>query len=427
MQHLAGQNAPSPFVVVPHFAIGAAFWLVVSGFIVLFPDSLSQHFFNPRLLAMTHLLVLGFITMIIFGALYQLIPVIMEEKLYSERFSLISMISLAVGTLILGYSFWNFNFTKLMQIAASLIVTSVVFFALNVFRTGLKSSKKSIEKKFILTAVLWLLFTILAGTLLAVNLAFPFLKTAHLELLKLHAHAGIVGWFIQLIIGVGSKLLPMFMVSHNLNEKKLNKAYYLINFGLIIGIVSLFLSWNVGIVFALFLVISGVVFFLSFIYEAYKKRVKKHLDIGMKQTFISFITFIFSLVVVLILFSGFNFLKFMSLQLSISYIVFILVGFVSSLIMGQTYKTLPFIIWLKVYRSKIGKGKIPLPIEIYSKNIATAQLWLFVIGFFVLMAGIILTANNWIRIGGIFLFLSVLFYNYNIYKIILHKSTVYEK
>lgn len=86
----------------------------------------------------------------------------------------------------------------------------------------------------------------LAGLTLAVNQVHPFLKTPQIELLKLHAHAGIVGWFIQLIIGVSSKLVPMFMVSHHVNTKKLTVAYYAINIGLIAGLVSLFLQMKFG-------------------------------------------------------------------------------------------------------------------------------------------------------------------------------------
>ncbi len=427
MQHLAGQNAPSPFVVVPHFAIGAAFWLVVSLLIVLFPDSLSQHFFNPKLLAMTHLLVLGFITMVIFGALYQLIPVIMEEKLHSEKLAISSLFTLTSGTIFLAYSFWNSSFNNLLFFSAFLLLLSVILFAVNVFKTGLKSVKKNTEKKFIVTSLLWLLFTVLIGVLMTLNLVFPFLKISHLEVLKLHAHVGIIGWILQLIIGVGSKLLPMFMVSHNLNEKKLKIAYYLINIGLIVGTISVFLEIGFFVNLSVIVVIIGVLSFLSFIYEAFSKRIKKKLDIGMKQTLIAFLTFVISLFLVLLIISKISIFESISIQLNISYIVFLLVGFISSLIMGQTYKTLPFIIWLKVYRNKLGKGKIPLPIELYSRNIATAQLLMFILGFFILMIGIVITENGCIRLGASFLLLSILLYNYNIYKIILHKSTIYGK
>jgi len=96
-------------------------------------------------------------------------------------------------------------------------------------------------------------------------------------------------------------------------------------------------------------------------------------------------------------------------------------GFITSLILGQTYKTLPFIIWLKVYRNRVGKGKIPLPKELYSEKIATIQLWSFSAGFIVLLAGIFLQNISLVRIGGIILVLTVLLYNYNSLKIILHK------
>jgi len=83
MNQIASQNAPSPKVVLPHYIFGGLVLLVVTMLIIYHPDAFVQHFFNPELLAITHLLVLGWITMVIFGALYQLLPVIMEVKLYS--------------------------------------------------------------------------------------------------------------------------------------------------------------------------------------------------------------------------------------------------------------------------------------------------------------------------------------------------------
>ena len=427
MQQVASQNAPSPFIVVPHFIIGAGIWLIISILIILSPDAFLAHYFNPKLLAITHLIVLGFITMIIFGALYQLTPVIMELKLYSEKLAIISLLMLVSGTLLLGFSFWNFLLGSIMYISAALIVAAVILFAINIFITGNRSSKNSIQKDFILTSIIWLMFTVIAGTALAVNLTFPFLQAPHLELLKLHSHAGIAGWFIQLIIGVGSRLLPMFMVSHNLNEKKLKIAYYFINGGLITGIVALFLLWEIGVVIATISVVAGILCFISYIFEAYKKRIKKHLDIGMKQTFVSFLTFIIALILVLLLISETGWLKNITERISMAYGVTLLIGFITSLIMGQTYKTLPFIIWLKVYRNKVGRGKIPLPKELYSEKAATFQLWFFASGFFILLTGIIVSNAYLIRLGGIFLFLAILLYNYNLYKIVLHKAIVNEK
>ncbi|PJA08431.1 MAG: hypothetical protein COX70_03680 [Flavobacteriales bacterium CG_4_10_14_0_2_um_filter_32_8] len=421
MNQIASQNAPSSWVVVPHFMFGAITWLVVTLLIVFNSAAFTQHFFNPILLSITHLLALGWITMVIFGALYQLIPVIMEVKLFSEKLAFSSFFLLGFGAILLAISFWFFSFGTLMFIAGSIIVIAVVLFVLNVLVTAYQSTKKSIERTFIVTAVIWLLFTVLAGLTLAINFTHTFLKPSHLELLKLHAHAGLAGWMIQLIIGVSSRLLPMFMVAHNLTTIKLTFAYYLINLGLIIGIVSLYLQVNYVVTISVILVVVGIFGYLSYLYEAYQKRVKKQLDIGMKQSALSFVVFVIPLAAIIILALNFEILQRITLPLSVAYGSAIFIGFFTSLIMGQTYKTLPFIIWLKVYRGKIGKVKMPLPKELYHEKIAIAQVWIFALGFILFLLGILTTINFLVSISGIVLFLSVALYNFNIVKIIFHQ------
>lgn len=421
MDQIGSQNAPSPKVVVPHFIFGGLTWLVVTLLILFNPEAFTQHFFNPLLLSITHLLALGWMTMIIFGALYQLIPVIMEVKLYSERFALFSFVLLGLGSILLAYSFWQFSFHGMLFVGATFVVVAVIIFVANVLMTAFSAKKKSIERIFIITAAIWLLFTVLAGLTLAINFVFPFLDVPNLELLKLHAHAGIVGWFIQLIIGVSSRLLPMFMVSHNLTTKKLIFAYSFINMGLIFGIVSLFIQLKYGVIISVIMVVLGISGYLSFIFEAFKKRIKKQLDIGMKQSALSFIVLVIPLFIILSLVFNFKLLNNLTLPISVAYGSTIFIGFISSLIMGQTYKTLPFIIWLKVYKGRIGKVKLPLPKDLYAEKVAIAQVWLFAIGFLLLLIGITTTINNILRAGGAVLFLSVALYNFNILKIIFHK------
>ena len=421
MNPIASQNAPSPWVVVPHFVIGGLTLLIVTLLIVIHPTAFTQHFFNPILLSITHLLALGFITMVIFGALYQLIPVIMEVKLFSEKLALFSIILLGLGAILLATSFWILSFGASMYLAGSIIVAAVGLFVINILVTAFQSTKNSIERKFIITAVNWLLFTVLAGLTLAINFNHPFLKPSHIELLKLHAHAGLVGWCIQLIIGVSSRLLPMFMVAHNLTTKKLTFAYYFINCGLISGMISLFMALHSGVIISVMVVILGIFCYLSFIFEAYQKRIKKQLDIGMKQSMLSFVVFVIPLVIGVIMVLNFKTLQLLSLPLAIAYGSTIVIGFFTSLIMGQTYKTLPFIIWLKVYRGKIGKVQMPLPKELYNEKVAIAQFWIFALGTILLFVGIITTINLLVSVSGLVLFLAVALYNFNIIKIIFHQ------
>ena len=46
---------------------------------------LASYHYNQYVIALTHLFVLGWICSIVMGAMYQLVPVALETKLYSEK------------------------------------------------------------------------------------------------------------------------------------------------------------------------------------------------------------------------------------------------------------------------------------------------------------------------------------------------------
>lgn len=427
MHGITSENAPSPSVVISHFIAGGLFFFTATLLMAFFPNAFTEHYFNFKLLSITHLFVLGWITMVIFGALYQLIPVIMETKLFSELLAKISFYCLVFGASSLSISFWNSWLATGLHISATILSLAILCFMLNVLITAIKAEKKSIESRFIITSVIWLLFTAIAGILLAINLTKPFLSTPHLELLKLHAHAGIIGWFLQLIMGVGSRLLPMFMVAHQLHRKSQNIAYFALNIGLILGVLALFFQIKWAIFMAIIIVMIGILSFLYFLYNAYHHRIKKQLDIGMKQSAIAFIMLCLPLLFALTFFVEYPTIKQFAIPISIAYITALIIGVVSTLVMGQTYKTLPFIVWLKVYRSRIGKGKNPFPKDLYDEKIAIFQTWGFTLSFGIFLIGIISQYILVLQIGSIGMALVVLMYNINLFKIIFHKPITNEK
>ncbi len=289
---LSTKNAPSPNVILPYFAFGAISFLVASIVLFIAAPDLTRHYLSPRLLTLTHVLILGWITMIIFGALYQLIPVVMEVKLYSEKLAVTTFFLFGAGLITLSVSFWSFNFGRNigLEIGGYLIVTAVILFGINTILSAAKTERKNIENAFIITAVIWLLLTVTLGIVMVLNFAFHFLSGSHLELLKLHAHIGFIGWFLMLVIGVASKLMPMFLIVHKLPAKLLNYAYFLINGGLVLLSIGYYYfpeKWFM--LLSALLILSGVILFLRFNYVAFSKRIRKKLDVGMKLSAAAFI------------------------------------------------------------------------------------------------------------------------------------------
>jgi hypothetical protein len=425
MQGIASDNAPHPSVVVPHFAAGALVLPVILILLLFHPDALTQHYFNPKLLAITHLCTLAWISMVIFGALYQIIPVILEVRLHSELLAKWSFAGLLSGTVMLSISFWYMKTGVWMIGAAVLLLLTVAGFSLNVLLSARQSSKVNLEARFIRASVYWLLFTALAGLLLAINLFRAFLPVSHLEFLKLHAHAGIAGWFLLLIMGVGSKLIPMFLVVHHLDKRKLNFAFWTINAALVLMLTGFYAGIETAVTLGGLLLISGLVAFIWYLAEAYRHRVKANLDAGMQQTALAFGLIVVP-VLLFFIFQFSNKTKAASFgALPAVYGSSIFLGFVTALILGQTFKTLPFIIWLQRYRKMIGKAKVPMPKDLYSHKLVKLQMWFYTAGFLTLLAGMLLSQQIVIQSGASLLLGATLFYSYNVFRIIFHKSKAY--
>lgn len=424
MQQIASQNAPSPALVMPHFACGGLAWLLATFLMLLSADAFTGHYFHPRLLAITHLLTLAWVSMIIMGALYQLIPVILQVKLYSEKLAFISFYSLLAGCILLVLAFWFFRLGGMFHAAALLLTISFLFFAYTLFKTAASSPVKQLERDFILSAVYWLLFTLASGIVAGLHLRYAFLPVDNMPLLKLHAHAGLFGWFVLLIMGVGSKLLPMFMLSHNLPKHFLQAAFYLINAGLLLLVTAFYFDVFWLRILSASLLLMGVGSFLLYIVQAYRMRVKRKLDEGMQQTAWSFLFALLALLVAIVLLIV-NTQHPFSTRLALLYGVLLLPGFVSSMVLGQTFKTLPFIVWLKHYRKTIGKGKQPLPNDLYSVALIKWQQISYVSGMLIFSLGVLWVHIWLIRAGAALLLVSAILYNRNLFSILLHKPTSY--
>ena len=422
MNGLKTNNAPSSNVVIPHFIYGAFNLLILAVVLILADTNLLKEYFNAKLVAITHIAVLGWATMIVFGALYQLVPVVFETTLFSEKLAKITFWFLAVSILFLSYSFWVGAYTTLLPYSSVCMFFSLLLFIANIGLTYIKFSLKNIKSTFVITAVFWLLITGLIGAVIALNFKFNFLTEVHLHYLKIHATIGLIGWFLLLIIGVGATLIPMFLISHELNETKLSYSYYLINAGLILGLLNWFLIQNLIVDFFIPLfIVTGVLCFVSFIFDSYKKRLRKKLDIGMQYSIIAVAAIFLPILLIGFIILNTTFESDFVYRVITFYGFSIIFGLITTLILGQTYKTLPFIVWLNKYKNLVGKTKTPLPRELYSEKVANIQFILYFIFIICFILGFVFNEVLILNIGSYVLLIVAVLYNLNVFKMINHK------
>src|SRR5215471_3652774 len=78
-------RGPAPDVPLRYLlASAAAFVLAAPGVVWLAPE-LAGHYYHPRVVALTHTVTLGWITLAIMGASYQLIPIVLGRQVWSQR------------------------------------------------------------------------------------------------------------------------------------------------------------------------------------------------------------------------------------------------------------------------------------------------------------------------------------------------------
>lgn len=426
---LAGNNSliknTTYKVVLPFYAYAALSFLIATILMLLNASSFVEHYFNPQTLAITHVMALGWGTMIILGASHQLFPVMIEGKLHSNILAYLSFSFAAIGIPLLVSAFYEFNMGVMAQAGAVLINLAVISYLVNLSLSIYHSKSRNVHAIFAFTSVLWLFTTTILGLLLVWNFSVNILTINSINFLSLHAHLGIIGWFLLMIIGVGSRLIPMFLISKYENKKRLWLIYALINMGLISFIFMFFLSVNVKLFFIPVILIGvSVLLFGNHIYRSYIKRIRKKVDEQVKISMLSIVLTIVPIIVligIIILFSTVD-----RLQLIMLYGFTIFFGWITTIILGMTFKTLTFIVWNKVYSKIAGLGKAPNPKELFSSNIFIATGVTYLIGFAIFGFGIVRADVIFLNIGAVFLLITAVLYNFNVFKIFFHKAKLNE-
>ena len=425
---LSTQNAPSVWVVAPHYLIGAVSFILASALMVFHHEDLLGYHLTPTLLAITHLMILGWVSIVIFGALYQLIPVVMEVKIYSEKLAYATLGVMVTGLIFLIIGFLNFEFkaSHNVTMGASFIITGITMFAFNTLKSAAASEKKSISRQYIIASGLYLLLNVSLGLFMVLNMSYNWVKPAHTELLKAHIVVGLVGWFLMLIIGVAARLMPMFLIVHKLKEEYLKWGFYLLNAGILTIFTLVWIPDYPKILFAISLlfILAGLVLFLLFNYDVFSHRMRKKLDSGMQPTAYALIIFGVSLIAFIAVYIGNTFFGLPAGRLEIIAGILMVYGFFTGIILGQTYKTLPFIIWLFHYQKLVGRQKTPLPGELFNEKLVAVHTWLFVISVVLFTIGLLFSINIIVLLAAITMLLTSLVYGYNSSKMIFHKKQI---
>jgi len=415
---LAGVRAASVRLPLCFVLVGVMSLLVSAAFLLSQPDLLAMYHYMPRLIAVTHLFVLGFICSIVMGAMYQLVPVTLETQLFSERLVIWQFVAHVLGFTGMVWAFWNFHMA-LAGAFGSLLTLGVGLFAFNLARTLAKVKGWNPIKFGIASALFWLASTVSVGLLLAASKSWNIISFQPLAAMHAHAHLGVIGVFVMMIVTVSFKLVPMFTLSELQNERRAWWSIALLDLGLA-GAFAAILVQSPFKPLAALVIIAGLVLYGFEIKAILRARNRRALDWGMRY-FLTALALLVPLSIMALVLSWSRLpVTAFTMQLETVYGLLGLAGLVGLAILGMLYKIVPFLVWFHSYSRHIGRAKVPALAEMYSMPLQIAGYWSFLAGLGGLCVAAAWSNAPGVRWAGGLLALSLAVFAVNMGKILLH-------
>jgi len=425
-----GANAPSVALPFAFVLTGLLALFTGAGWLVARPAMLATYHYNQYVIAVTHLFVLGWICSLVMGAMYQLVPVALETRLYSEKLAWVQWAFHVVG--FIGMV-WMFNTWNMKQVGhfGSVLATGVVLFVYNLAQTLRRVPKWNVTAAAVAVALVWLSLAITAGLSIAaakcnyesatpvtavggVSALLHGLKAVAvfvtrfdaISTMHAHAHLGAVGCFITLIVGVSYKLVPMFTLSEVQSRRRAGLSLALLNFGLAGAFVAILLRSSWKLVFALVMV-AGLALYGWELAAILRARKRRTLDWGLKS-FLTAVGLLLSMSALAVALSWPGLpLTALTGQLENLYGFLGLLGVVSLAIVGMLYKIIPFLVWYQSYSRQIGRAQVPALAELYSARLQAAGYWSYLAGLAVTGVAIVWGNEAGVRGGCVLLVLSL--------------------
>ncbi len=206
-----------PPIHIPFRFFNTAPWMGLAAALILLWEGgrVFDSQWNPELMGITHLLTLGFMAMVMLGAMFQLVPVISGEPIPGggKVATLVhSLLLFGLLLLVAGFCWQDWNLFRwaipLLLLAFSVFIAALASLLLR--RIGGGDSIYSIRFAALSLVVTLALGMLRAAQYLGLATSFPLVNITNT-----HIAWGLGGWVLLLVMGVSYQVIPMFHVTPN--------------------------------------------------------------------------------------------------------------------------------------------------------------------------------------------------------------------
>jgi hypothetical protein len=343
---------PFAYFVFAHACLAAALLVLIAQ-----PALPGGFFYHPRLIALVHLVTLGWISGSILGAFYIVAPLALATPLPAGPRDWAGFALFSLGTLGMVSHFWIGTYDG-MAWSAALVIAAVAHLAWRAMR-GLTPG--AVPWPIVLHVRLaFVNFGAAAalGVMIGIDRAHGVFGLPPIMATYAHAHLAALGWAAMMVIGLAYRLVPMLLPSAMASGSALAASAILLEAGLAVLAGALLFQWPV-LPAAAALIVAALAMFAVRLIAAARRRMPRPPALPRRDWSVMHVGLSF-----LWLFAA----AILGVVLSISpygaahdrmawvYGVAGLVGFLAQIVAGMQGRIVPYYAW---YRAMAARGGAP--------------------------------------------------------------------
>ena len=364
------------------------------------PDLPGGFFHHPRMIAVVHLVTLGWISGSILGAFYIVGPLALRLPLRPAWGDRVAFGSFAVGVGGMVAHFWIGEYSGISW-SAVLVAAAVLHVAIRAW-LGLRVAPVPWPVKLhVALAFANMIVASLFGMVIGLNRIYGWLPWSPMSAAFGHAHLAGVGWAVMMVVGLSYRLIPMIVPAEMPKGRSLAASAVLLEVGTI-GLAVALVSGSGWSWLAALIIIAGIASFVGQVRKIVRRKLSPPAalprpDWATWQTHIAFVWLLVAAVTGLLL----------TLPVPPGWLIGLgwiygtagLVGFLAQIVVGIQGRLLPLHGWYRMME----RGNMQPPARsahtLASHGLARAILVAWALGVPLLVTGLA-AGINWIVAAG---------------------------
>ena len=384
------------YFTLAHISLALAFALVA-----LDPVGVAGFFYHSRMLAIVHLVTLGWISGSILGALYIVGPVALRVWFRAGWLDYTAAAAFWIGVIGMVGHFFIEEYSGLAW-SGGLVGLGIAAVGVRVIPPLYRAPIPAAVQTHIVLAFVNIAAAAVMGILLGINKVHPFLPGYVLNNVFAHAHLAAVGWAGMMVVGVAYRLLPMVLPSQMPVRWWLWTTAVLLECGALGLFTALLLRPAVAGFFAVTIVAGFAAFIVHVVWMVCHPRPRPPAIAAPEPAVLHAAAAFLSLATA----CGFGLWLTVSapsartLQVAAAYGVLGLVGFLAQIVVAMKGRLLPLFAWYWASARSSGGARVPAPHEMQWRGGQEFVFLLWLFGVPALAAGLAFGAVPAVRAAG---------------------------